>query len=357
MANDSDQEKSEPATPKKREDARKKGQLARSREIPSVLVLLSALSIFYFVGNWMFGQMQEITRAIFHQISAWHLSGESAHQLMWYLFQKIVVLMAPLIAAVALAGIIGNVAQVGFMLSSEAITPKLSKLNPLEGLKRLFSISAWTELVKSIFKVMIIGGVAYSTLRGEMDQIPSLVAFDIGSIMDFIGRVALKMGFYTCLILVILAALDYLFQRWKHERDLRMTKQEVKDEYKQREGDPLIRSRIRSAQREMAMRRMMEAVPKATVVITNPTHLAIAIQYNRGMPAPMIVAKGAGHIAVRIRELAAEHNIPIIEEKPLARSLFKDVEIGQYVPVDLYHAVAEVLAYVYRLKGLVHAAS
>ncbi|MBI5064045.1 MAG: flagellar biosynthesis protein FlhB, partial [Desulfatitalea sp.] len=335
--------------------ARKKGQVAKSREIPSVLVLLSALSVFYFVGDWMFDQMNGITRDVFLQIGYWRLNAESAHALMWHLFQKMVTLMAPLVIGVALAGIIGNIAQVGFMLTGESMSPKFSKLNPIEGLKRLFSTTSLTELVKSIFKVVIIGSIGYNSLRGGMEQIPALVAFDTASIMGFMGRVALKLGYYTCLALIVLAALDYVFQHWKHERDLRMSKQEIKDEYKQREGDPLIRSRIRSAQREMAMRRMMEAVPKATVIITNPTHLAIAIKYERGLPAPIIVAKGAGHIAERIREIAGQHDIPIIEQKPLARALYKDVEIGQYVPVDLYHAVAEVLAYVYRLKGLVHA--
>jgi flagellar biosynthetic protein FlhB len=356
MADDKDQERSEPATPKKREEARKKGQVAKSREIPSVLVLLSALSVFYFVGDWMFDQMKVATREILVQISYWRLNAESAHDLMWYIFQKVVILMAPLVIGVALAGIIGNIAQVGFMLTGEAMSPKLSKLNALEGIKRLFSTTSLTELIKSIFKVVIIGSIGYNILRGEMDQIPALVGFDIHGIMGFVERVALKLGYYICLALIVLAALDYVFQHWKHERDLRMSKQEIKDEYKQREGDPLIRSRIRSAQREMAMRRMMEAVPKATVIITNPTHLAIAIQYERGLPAPIVVAKGAGHIAERIRDIAGQHDIPIIEQKPLARALYKDVEIGGYVPVDLYHAVAEVLAYVYRLKGLVHAA-
>jgi len=354
VADDKDQERSEPATPKKRDEARKKGQVAKSREIPSVLVLLSALSVFYFVGDWMFNQMNIVTRDILIQISYWRLNAESAHDLMWYLFQKVVIILSPLLICVALAGILGNIAQVGFLLTGEAMSPKFSKLNPLDGIKRLFSVTSLTELIKSIFKVIIIGSIGYNILRGEMDQIPALVGADIRSILGFVGRVALKLGYYVCLVLIVLAALDFVFQRWKHERDLRMSKQEIKDEHKQREGDPLIRSRIRSAQREMAMKRMMEAVPKATVIITNPTHLAIAIKYERGLPAPVVVAKGAGHIAARIRELAGQHDIPIIEQKPLARALYKEVEIGGYVPVDLYHAVAEVLAYVYRLKNLVH---
>jgi flagellar biosynthetic protein FlhB len=166
----------------------------------------------------------------------------------------------------------------------------------------------------------------------------------------------MKLAFYTCLVLILLAGLDMAYQIWQHERELRMTKQEVKDEFKQREGDPAVRSRIRSVQREMAMRRMMEDVPDATVVITNPTHLAVAVKFERHMDAPRVVAKGAGYIAEKIKEIAGQHDVPIIEQKPLARALFKDVKIGQFIPVDLYHAVAEILAYVYRLKGLIHPA-
>ncbi len=355
MAEENDQEKTEKATPKKRQEARKKGQVAKSREIPSVLVLLSALSVFYFAGGWMFNQLGDIMRSVYQQIAYIQLGVESTHALLWQLFLKIIVLLAPLIATVAVAGVCGNIAQTGLMFTGETMSPKFSKMNPLKGIKRLFSISSLVELLKSILKVAIIGGVSYAMLRGEMDKIPALIELDIMSILSFFGRVALKLGFYTCLVLIILAALDLFFQIWKHERDLRMTKQEVKDEFKQREGDPMVRSRIRAAQREMAMQRMMEAVPDATVVITNPTHLAIALKFDRNMPAPLVVAKGAGHIAAKIRTIATEHDIPVIEQKPLARAMYKDVEIGQQIPVELYQAVAEVLAYVYRLKGLVPA--
>jgi flagellar biosynthetic protein FlhB len=348
-----DQDKTEPATPKKREDARKKGQVANSRELTSVLVLLSALSAFYFSGGWMFHQVAGIMKTVFGQAGQHDFGAQNVHSLMWFLFQKVVMIMAPLIAVVAVAGIFGNIAQVGFLLTGEPLTPNLKKLNPLKGMKRLISARGGVELVKSILKVIIIGGVAYLMIRGELTKIPALVTISVSSIMEFIGQVALKLGFYTCLVLIILAAVDLVFQRWQHERDLRMTKQEVKDEFRQREGDPMVRSRIRAVQREMAMRRMMDAVPDATVVITNPTHLAVAIKFDRSMQAPMVVAKGAGHLAARIREIAAEHDIPVIEQKPLARALFKNVDIDQYIPADLYHAVAEILAYVYRLKGLV----
>jgi len=352
VAEGNDQDRTEKATPKKRDEARKKGQVARSREIPSVLVLLSALTVFYFAGSWMFGQLIEITHTIFQQLAYFELKAESLQTIFIFLFQKVIVLLAPLLLAVALASIIGNVAQVGFMITGEPLTPKLSKLNPLAGLKRLFSPQGLAELIKSLLKVAIIGTVAYVMLRCEIDKIPALVLLNTWSVLSFIGGVALKIGFYTCLVLIVLAGIDYLFQRWQHERDLRMTKQEVKDEYKQSEGDPMVRSRIRAAHREMGMRRMMESIPDATVVITKPTHLAIAIKFERNIPAPMIVAKGAGKVAERIRAIAKENDVPILEQKPLARDLFKLVEIGQYVPVELHQAVAEVLAYVYRLKGL-----
>jgi flagellar biosynthetic protein FlhB len=348
-----DQDKTEPATPKKRDEARKKGQVANSRELTSVLVLLSALTVFYFSGGWMFHQVAGIMKTIFGQAGQFEFGVQNVQSLMWLLFQKVVMILAPLFLVVAIAGILGNIAQVGFLLTGEPLTPDLKKLNPAKGIKRVISARGGVELVKSILKVIIIGGVAYLMIRGELNKIPALVAISVSSIIDFMGQVALKLGFYTCLVLIILAAIDLAFQRWQHERDLRMTKQEVKDEFRQREGDPMVRSRIRAVQREMAMRRMMDAVPDATVVITNPTHLAVAIKFDRSMQAPMVVAKGAGHLAARIKEIAAEHDIPVIEQKPLARALFKNVEIDHHIPADLYHAVAEILAYVYRLKGLV----
>ena len=356
MAGENDQEKTEQATPKKREDARKKGQIAQSREIPSVFVLLSGLSFFYFAGSWLFSQLSDIPRIVFGQLYYSVFTPETIHILAISLFKKVMLFLLPLMGTIMIAGVLGNLIQNGFFVSSEKLTPQFSKLNPFKGFKRLVSLRSLIESVKSIFKVIIIGGIAYLLLRRELDSIPGMVYFPIMDMLGFLGRASLKIGYYTCLVLIILAVLDYLFQRWQYEKDLRMTKQEVKDEYKQREGDPTVKSRIKSAQREMAMKRMMTAVPDASVVITNPTHLSIAIKFDRNMYAPMVVAKGAGHIAMRIREIAAENDVPIMENKPLARALFKDVEIGQYIPADLYHAVAEVLAYVYRLKGMVHTA-
>ena len=354
MAEDQDQERTEKATPKKKDEARKKGQIAQSREIPSVMVLLSALSVFYFAGGWMFNQLADVMRGIFDQLVQKSFGVESAQNLLGHIFLQLFILLAPLLAVIIVAGVIANIVQSGFMLTGETLTPNFTKLNPVSGIKRLFSLRSMVEVVKSILKIIIVGGMAYATLFKEMDQIPALVDLEIFQIINFTGDVALRLGFYTCLVLMVLAGIDYVFQVWQHERDLRMTKQEIKDEHRQYEGDPMVRSRIRAVQREMAMKRMMEAVPDATVVITNPTHLAVALKFDRSMPAPKVVAKGAGHVAEKIKSLAQEHDVPIIEQKPLARALFKDVEIDQFIPADLYHAVAEMLAYVYRLKGLAH---
>jgi flagellar biosynthetic protein FlhB len=353
MAGGNDQDKTEKATPKKRQDARRKGQVGQSREIPSVAVLLSSMTVFFFSGAWMFNKLGDVMQMVLSQLCQQNFSVETAHMLFWELFQRIIIILAPLIAVVMIAGILSNVLQTGFLLTGETLTPNLKKLNPISGIKRLFSARALVEVVKALVKVIIIGTMAYIMLRKDMDEIPALVHLSIPDILAFMGNAALRLGFYTCLVLIILAAVDLFFQRWQHERDLRMTKQEVKDEHKQKEGDPQVRARIRAVQREMAMRRMMEAVPDATVVITNPTHLAVALKFERDMPAPQVVAKGAGHVAQRIKDVANNHGVPIIEQKPLARALFKSVEIDQYIPGDLYHAVAEILAYVYRLKGLV----
>jgi flagellar biosynthetic protein FlhB len=352
MASGYDQDKTEPATPKKREDARRKGQVAHSREVSSVIVLFSALSVFYLAGDWMFGRLSGIAHHTLSHLFLKNFKIETAHVLLWEIFQHVFILLAPLFLTVAVGGIVANVSQIGFLLTAKPLTPKLSKLNPVNGFKRLFSARSLVETVKSVLKVLIIGGVTYGVLSREMDEIPALVQLNISQVLAFIGHAALKLGFYACLVLVVLAGIDLVFQRWQHERDLRMSKQEVRDEHKQREGDPMVRSRIRAIQREMAMQRMMASVPEATVVITNPTHLAIALKFDRSMPAPLVVAKGAGVIAGRIRDIAGDHDIPIVEQKPLARALYKSVDIDQYIPGELYHAVAEILAYVYRLKGM-----
>ena len=354
MPDNAGQEKTEKATGKKRSEARKKGQVAQSKEISSAMILMTSIGIFYFAGAWIFWSLSELITGVYQNIGTLRItavSDASAFSLE-ILYQFLTVLL-PFLIPIAVVGFIANVMQVGFQFNTEAIALKLTKLNPVSGLKRLVSLKALVELGKSIIKILFIGSIAYLLVKSDMKEFPILIHQEVGQILVFIARVSLKVCFFVCLAMIVLAVLDFIYQRWQHEEDLKMTKQEVKDEQKQTYGDPKVKARIRSVQLEMARRRMMEAVPGADVVITNPTHLALALKFDaREMVAPRILAKGSGHIAQRIREIAVEHQIPIVEEKPLAQALFKMVEIGDYIPAELFRAVAEVLAYVYRLKGM-----
>ncbi len=354
MAEKDGQEKSEKATGKKRSEARRKGQVAQSKEISSAMILMTALGIFYFSGAWILQNLAALIAGVYQNIGTLRftqISGASTFSLE-ILYQFLTVIL-PFLLPIAVVGIVANVMQVGFQISSEAMALKFNKMNPISGMKRLVSLKSMVELAKSIIKILVIGSIAYSLVKSDMQQFPALIQQEVGQILVFIARASLKLCFFVCLAIIVLAVIDYIYQHWQHEQDLKMTKQEVKDEHKQTYGDPKVKSRIRSVQLEMARRRMMEAVPEADVVITNPTHLAIALKFDgREMVAPSILAKGSGHIAQRIREIAVEHQIPIVEEKPLAQALFKMVEIGDYIPAELYRAVAEVLAFVYRLKGM-----
>jgi flagellar biosynthetic protein FlhB len=352
------QERTEKATPKKKEEARKKGQVAISREVSSAMVLLASLGFFYFAGSWMFWHLSEVITRVFHNIGTLQFNTiNDARVFSLELMSRLLVILTPFLLPLAVFGLAANILQVGFKMSTEAIAPKMNKLNPISGMKRFVSLKSLVELAKSIVKLLFIGTIAYLLVKSDIAAFPLLIHQEVGQILVFIARVSLKISFFVCLALVVLAVLDFLYQRWQHEKDLKMTKQEVKDEQKQTFGDPKVKSRIRSMQLEMARRRMMEAVPEADVVITNPTHLAIAIRFNaEEMIAPLVLAKGAGHVAQRIKEIAIEHQVPLVEDKPLAQALYKMVELGDYIPAELYRAVAEVLAYVYRLKGMYGAA-
>jgi len=302
----------------------------------------------------MFWNMSDLIAGIYQNLgtmSIARVTDASAFSL--EILYRLLAVLLPFLLPIAVVGFIANIMQIGFQISTEAMSLKLSKLNPISGMKRFVSLKSLVELGKSIIKILFVGGIAYLVVKSDLKEFPYLVQQEVGQIILFIAKVSLKLFFFVCLAMIVLAVLDYIYQRWQYEQDLKMTKQEVKDEYKQTHGDPKVKARIRGVQQEMARRRMMEAVPEADVVITNPTRLAIALKFDaREMIAPRVVAKGAGFVAERIREIAAEHQISMIEEKPLAQALFKMVEVGGYIPVELYRAVAEVLAYVYRLKGI-----
>ena len=237
------------------------------------------------------------------------------------------------------------------MFNLERLSFNLNKLNPINGFGRIFSKRSLVELVKSLFKIAIIGSFLYLYLKDQIPFMPYFIYFDLAKSLEEIAKVIFNMVFQVIAIIIIMAIADYSYQKWQTTQDLKMTKQEVKDEYKQMEGDPQIKGKIKQKQRQMAMMRMMQEVPKADVIITNPTHLAIALMYKSGMVAPLVVAKGQDVVAERIKQIARENKVTIVENKPLARALYTSVQVGDMVPHELYQAVAEVLAYVYRLKN------
>jgi flagellar biosynthetic protein FlhB len=352
VAENSGQERTEKATPKRREQARKKGQVAQSREIPSVLILMTSLGVFFFAGNYLFWNLNDLVTGVYTNLDTFRFESMSdARPFALDIYKQLFRILLPFFVPILVAGIAGNVLQVGFEIHGEALALKFDKLNPVNGVKKLFSLRSLVELGKGIVKIVVVCAVAYGVVSRYLQQFSNLMQQEISGVLLFVGRVSFEICFFVCLALTVLAALDFAYQRWQHEKSLRMTKQEVKDERKQTEGDPKIKARIRRIQMEMAHRRMMAAVPDADVVITNPTHLAIALRFDgRTMTAPRILAKGAGYVAERIRQVAFENDVPIVENKPLAQTLYKIVEIGDEIPVELYRAVAEVLAYVYRLR-------
>jgi flagellar biosynthetic protein FlhB len=352
MAEESFEERTERPTPKKREETRKKGQVAKSRELASVAVLLASLITLTVFGSYMYMHIQTIMRGSFSLPSSNDLNIAEFVVFAHKMITIFITTISPLLAAIVITAVLSNIMQVGFMLSGESIKPKLSKLDPIKGLERLFSKQSVMELFKSLLKLALVGAVAYLTVSAEMKNIHLLGDRELTSIIAYILLTILKIFIRCTLAMIPLVVIDYAFQKWEFERRIKMTKKEIKDEFKRTEGDPLVKSRIRSIQRQMARRRMMQAVPQEDVVITNLTSLSVALRYdNAVMNAPRVVAKGSGQIAKRIRELAEAHDVPIVEDKKLAQSLYSMVEVDQEIPPMLYEAVAEVLAYSYRLKG------
>ncbi|MFH1081230.1 MAG: flagellar biosynthesis protein FlhB [Pseudomonadota bacterium] len=346
-----DQERTEEATPKKREKAREEGRVAKSRELASVAVLGASLLYFYFGASGLITRITDMMKAHFIRAGSMTLTIDSIQPFAVDMVFQTFVILAPFLVMIIVASLAANLLQVGFTFSAKSIAPKFSKIDPLKGFKRMFSLQSLAELVKSILKIAIITIVAWLTVRSEIASTLPLMAHEVGDIMIYISKVSFRILSMTCWVLVALAMMDYAYQKWEHERSLKMTKQEIRDENKQTEGDPLIKGRIRRLQRETARKRMMAAVPKADVVITNPQHLAVALSYApEKMNAPIVVAKGADFLAAKIREIAADHHVPVIENKPVAQLLYRMVQVDHAIPEALYKAVAEILALVYSLR-------
>lgn len=347
-------EKTEKATQKKRQDARKKGQVLQSREITSALVLLLVFVGLRLSGNSMYQNIAVYTKRMMTEYPKMGdlFTVNAIVKLFLETILLIIKVVTPVFAIAMVAGLIASYAQVGFLFTFETLGFKFERINPLKGFKRIFSLRALTELLKSVLKVSVIGFVAYSYLKGEAPNVYNIMDMDTMRIAIYIGTTCVNIGIRICMVLVILGILDYAYQWWDYEKSLKMSKQEIKEEFKQIEGNPEIKSKIKQKQREMSMKRILNEVPKADVVITNPTHFAVAVKYDKEKStAPVVLAKGQDYIALRIKEVAKENKVEIVENKPLARTLYETVEIGQAIPPELYQAVAEVLAFVYSLKG------
>lgn len=344
-------EKTEKATPKKRQDAKKKGQTAKSQDVNTAVVLLSVFMFFMFAGSYMKNLVFYLFRHTFENYFTMELT-EANVQMMLVDFVKIfAMIVGPIMLVAMIAGVVANFMQIGFMFSTEAIQFKLEKLDPIKGMKRIFSMRAIVELLKSILKISFVGAVTFSVLWNNMGEIMRLSHLSIQGAFATVATLTLQMGLYASGALLFLSLLDFLYQKYDFEKNIRMSKQDIKDEYKNTEGDPLIKGKIKQKQREMAMRRMMSEVPKADVVITNPTHYAIAIKYDETkVDAPYVVAKGVDFVAQKIKFIAQENDIITVENRPLARALYSQTEIGDTIPEEFFKAVAEILAYVYRTK-------
>ncbi len=352
MADDSDLEKTEQPSARRLEQAREEGQVPQSRELSTFLVLVVGVLGLWVLGGWMSERVLGLLRHGF----AFERAVAFDHKLMLKdfgdLFTQAMVTLLPLFAILMLAALAAPILLGGFVFSPKALGIKLSRLNPIAGFGRMFSVHGLAELVKSLLKTALVGGMGALVFYREQEHVFSLMNMTLGRAIPEFLQTLLMSSLLIVLGLALVALLDVPFQLWQYYRNLRMTKEEVKQEFKEQEGDPHIKARIRSVQMEMARRRMMSEVPKADVVVTNPTHFSVALKYDAArMGAPVVVAKGRGELALKIREIAAEHNVPLLEAPPLARALYAHCELEAAVPAALYRAVAEVMAYVYQLNS------
>lgn len=351
-------EKTEPATAKKLKDARKEGKVTKSKELNSafgLIVLFLCLKIFIsYVGENLVNVFQWIynNMADFVSINEGGLSTQAVASLMFWVITRWLLIVLPFFLFGFVVTFLVCLVQVGWLVSTKPMEPKLSKFNPISGFKRIFSKDSLFELVKSIVKVAVIIYIAYSSIRNEANELYILYDLTLNQAVALVGTLIINVGLKISLVYLVVGIADYMYQKHKFSEDMKMTKQEVKDEYKNTEGDPQIKGRQRRKMQEVSMKRMMQDVPKADVVITNPTHFAVALKYDAEIgSAPVVVAKGEDYLAQRIKEVARENQIEIVENKPLARMLYHNVDVGAEIPPELYQAVAEVLALVYTTKN------
>lgn len=351
-------EKTEPATQKKLDDARKEGQVAKSREIANGLGLLALFLLLKIWVGHMGVQLMEVFPSVYDRIpdvaTYWHgnMPEQDTRAVFVLMVEEVLLIIAPVLIIGFIVAFVSDVVQVKWKPTLKPLQPKFSKLNPLQGFKRIFSVNAVVELIKSLAKIGLIIYICYSYLKDKWFLLLDIYGMSLMQAISLTAELVTDMGIRISAVYMIIALADFAYQKVKFSNDMKMTKQEIKEEYKQQEGDPQIKGQIRQKMREASRRRMMQDLPQADVVITNPTHYAVAIKYDPEVAdAPVVIAKGEDYMAARIKEVAKENKIEIVENKPLARMLYANVDIGQTVPPELYQAVAEVLAFVYHLQG------
>ena len=352
MAEQGFQERTERATDHRRKKAREEGQVAKSQELNAAAILCLGFLTLYMAGPYLADQTMQLMRYTMANAPFIAAQDPTFASVFSENIIKFLLLVMPIFAVLTIVALGVNVAQVGFQVSSKAMELKFERLNLVEGAKRLFSVRSLVQLVRDTIKLLVVGFVAYKVIASEFSSFFLLPDMSVPEFAGVLGKLTLMLALKTGGAILAIAVLDYIYQRYEFEKSIRMSKQDIRDEYKETEGSPQVKSRVRQIQREVARLRMMGAVPLADVVVTNPTHIAVALKYDpEQMNAPYVLAKGERLIAQKIKEIAKEHGIPVIEDKPLARALFKLCDIGQMIPGNLYRAVAELLAYVYKTKG------
>ena len=351
-------EKTEEPTSKKLSDARKDGQVAKSKEIYNAFGLLGLFLIINFYAGYIGNNLQGLFKSLYNQIPDLIIMHEGLLPVLTFrglfinMLLRVLIIVAPILAIAFLIAFVCDVVQVKWQPTSKPLKPKFSKLNPIKGFGKIFSVNSLVELIKSIAKIGLIVYVTYAYLINLVDDIFLLYDISVPSAIGMLGKLVVDLGIRISAVYLVIAFADLIYQKRKHKKDLMMTKQEVKDEYKNQEGDPQVKGQQKRRMMQASQRRMMQQLPQADVVITNPTHYAVAIKYDEDKyQAPIVLAKGADFMALKIKELAKEHGVEMVENKPLARMLYANVEVGEMVPPELYQAVAEVLAMVYHMKG------
>ena len=353
--NTDDSQKTEEPTAKKLEESRKKGQVALSREVNNWLMLMAGTVLIAAFSPWLFSNLVELLRAYLEQAHAIPQMPGGMHIALGEGMKQVVFLMAfPFIMFVFMA-FVGPFLQVGPLFAPESIKPKLNKISPIQGFKRLFSLRSLMEFAKGVLKIIVIGVIGVILLMPYFDKFEHLIGLPIPYLLDELKSLIIRLMTGVLVIMLIVAVIDLAYQRYEHHKKMKMSRQEIKDEFKQTEGDPHVKARLRQLRSERGRQRMIQAVPTADVVITNPTHYSIALKYDsENMEAPICVAKGIDEVALRIREVAKEHNIELYENKPLARALYDTVELDEMIPTEQYQAVAEIISYVFKKQGKIH---